>query len=162
MTTMSVTEAARHLPSVAKRANKNPVIVERYGEPICVLMSLENDDVLDFVRESNPDFRREIEGRWEDRKVDAVGIDELRYDRKEKDRKLVKWADYVDEPEGCKSNFWLNAITLTDSKVRNEFLEASNGAGIMTRPIWKLTSELEMYSDCQCSSLGNSQWLEKR
>ncbi len=39
---------------------------------------LQNDDVLDFVRESNPDFRREIESRWDGRKVDAVGIDELR------------------------------------------------------------------------------------
>ncbi len=76
--------------------------------------------------------------------------------------KTVEWADYVDEPEGCKSNFWLNAIILSDSKVRNEFLEVSNGAGIMTRPVWKLMNELKMYSDCQCGRLGNSQWLEKR
>ena len=76
--------------------------------------------------------------------------------------KTVEWAGYVDEPEGCKSNFWLNAIILTDSKVRNEFLEASNSAGIMTRPIWKLMSELKIYSDCQCGPLENSQWLEKR
>ncbi len=39
---------------------------------------LQKDDVLDFVRELNPDFRREIERRWESRTVDAVGIDELR------------------------------------------------------------------------------------
>ena len=74
----------------------------------------------------------------------------------------VEWADYVGEPEGCKSNFWLNAIILPDFKGRNEFLEISNSKGIMTRPIWKLMSELEMYSHCQCGPLKNSRWLEQR
>jgi aminotransferase in exopolysaccharide biosynthesis len=76
--------------------------------------------------------------------------------------KTVDWADYVDEPEGCKSNFWLNAILLPDSKVRNDFLEVSNSAGIMTRPIWKPMNELKMYSHCQCEPLENSKWLEQR
>jgi dTDP-4-amino-4,6-dideoxygalactose transaminase len=68
----------------------------------------------------------------------------------------------VDEPAGCKSNFWLNAIMLADADIRDVFLDASNGAGIMTRPIWRLMSELDMYSHCQCGPLENSQWLEKR
>jgi len=74
----------------------------------------------------------------------------------------VDWAEYVDEPANCKSNFWLNAIILPDFELRNSFLEVSNGAGIMTRPIWKLMNELGMYSHCQCGPLENSQWLEKR
>jgi perosamine synthetase len=76
--------------------------------------------------------------------------------------KTVDWAEFVDEPAGCKSNFWLNAIMLADADIRDVFLDASNGAGIMTRPIWRLMSELDMYSHCQCGPLENSQWLEKR
>ena len=74
----------------------------------------------------------------------------------------VDWADYVDEPEGCKSNFWLNAIVLADGTSRDQFLEVSNVSGIMTRPIWKLMNKLEMYSHCQCGPLDNSKWLEQR
>lgn len=74
----------------------------------------------------------------------------------------VNWADFVDEPAGCESNFWLNAIVLKDGNKQNQFLEESNAVGIMTRPVWKLMNELEMYSDCQCGVLENTQWLEKR
>ena len=74
----------------------------------------------------------------------------------------VDWAEYVDEPVRCKSNFWLNAIILPDTDARNLFLDASNTAGIMTRPIWRLMNELDMYSHCQCGPLENSRWLEKR
>ncbi len=72
------------------------------------------------------------------------------------------WAEFVDQPANCESNFWLNAIVLPEASSRDGFLEVSNGAGIMARPIWKLMSELEMYSHCQCGPLGNSQWLEAR
>lgn len=74
----------------------------------------------------------------------------------------AEWAEFIDEPAGCKSNFWLNAIVLEDADARERFLEVSNRAGIMTRPIWKLMNELELYSHCQCGPLENSQWLEKR
>jgi hypothetical protein len=32
----------------------------------------------------------------------------------------------------------------------------------MTRPIWKLMNELEMYKDCQATSLENAKFLEQR
>ena len=32
----------------------------------------------------------------------------------------------------------------------------------MTRPIWKLMNELDMFKDCQCGSLENSKYLEQR
>jgi aminotransferase in exopolysaccharide biosynthesis len=76
--------------------------------------------------------------------------------------KTADWAKFIDELDGCKSNFWLNAILLPNSNVRNEFLEISNDAGIMTRPIWKLMNNLKMYSHCQCDTLENSIWLERR
>jgi perosamine synthetase len=72
------------------------------------------------------------------------------------------WADFMDEPSGCSSNFWLNAVLLRDQGARNRFLEESNKAGIMTRPVWRLMNKLEMFKDCQCGSLDNARWLEER
>ncbi len=72
------------------------------------------------------------------------------------------WADFMDEPTDCSSNFWLNAIAMRNKKDRNQFLKISNNSEIMSRPIWKLLNELKFYSHCQCDSLSNSYWLEER
>jgi len=69
---------------------------------------------------------------------------------------------FLTEPEGCRSNYWLNAILFDNLKQRNEFLEYSNNQGVMTRPLWRLISKLSMYSGCQTDSLENSRWLEER
>jgi len=68
----------------------------------------------------------------------------------------------MQEPKGAKSNYWLQAIILKDKKQRNEFLEITNKNGVMTRPIWKLMNELEMFKDSQSSDLVNSKYLEQR
>ena len=62
----------------------------------------------------------------------------------------------------CQSNNWLNAIVLRDQKERNAFLEHTNEQNIMTRPIWRLMSELEMFKNSQNDGLANSKWLEAR
>jgi perosamine synthetase len=62
----------------------------------------------------------------------------------------------------CRTNNWLNAIVLKDNKERNEFLEYTNENNVMTRPIWRLMSDLEMFKDCQNDGLANSRWLEAR
>lgn len=69
---------------------------------------------------------------------------------------------FVTEPEGACSNYWLNALILPDRESRDAFLEATNDAGVMTRPVWRLMNELEMFKDCPCGSLDNSEWLEQR
>lgn len=69
---------------------------------------------------------------------------------------------FVTEMEGSKANYWLNCVVLNNLDERNAFLEATNGAGVMTRPIWRLMNKLEMYKDCQCGDLTNSLWLEDR
>lgn len=69
---------------------------------------------------------------------------------------------FVHEPNHARSNYWLNAIILPDSKTRDEFLEVTNEAGVMTRPIWRLLNKLEMYKDSQTDELTNAQWLEDR
>ncbi len=69
---------------------------------------------------------------------------------------------HITEPSNSISNYWLNAILLPNRKERDEFLKFTNENGVMTRPIWKLMNKLIMFSDCQCSDLTNSEWLEDR
>jgi len=76
--------------------------------------------------------------------------------------KTVSDIEFVKEPKNSKSNYWLQAVILKDLESRDEFLNYTNSNGIMTRPIWKLMNELEMFKDCQCGSLENSKYLEKR
>ena len=70
--------------------------------------------------------------------------------------------DYVVEPSYSKSNYWLQAVVVKDVVKRDEFLDYTNKNGVMTRPIWKLMNELEMFKDCQCGNLKNSKYLEER
>lgn len=66
------------------------------------------------------------------------------------------------EPAECKSNYWLNVVLLKDKSARDQFLEETNDAGVMTRPIWQLMNRLPMFRNCQCGDLSNSEWLEAR
>jgi perosamine synthetase len=63
---------------------------------------------------------------------------------------------------GCTTNHWLNAIILRDKHERDAFLVETNAQGVMTRPIWRLMSELPMFKHCQHDGLMNSRWLEER
>lgn len=69
---------------------------------------------------------------------------------------------YFSEPKDSHSNYWLNVIQFADRNERDKFLEISNSNKIMTRPIWKLMNELDMYKNCQTGDLTNSLWLEDR
>ncbi len=69
---------------------------------------------------------------------------------------------FVDAPEGTSPNWWLNAVILADRAERDAFLTLSNGRGIMTRPVWRLMSELPMFSDCENDGLSVSHWLAER
>jgi len=73
-----------------------------------------------------------------------------------------KGVEFVHEPENARSNYWLNAIILEDRQERDAFLKETNDQGIMTRPIWRLMSELPMYEQCQNDGLEVSRWLEER
>jgi aminotransferase in exopolysaccharide biosynthesis len=70
--------------------------------------------------------------------------------------------DFIKEPKDSNSNYWLQAILLNDLKQRDEFLEFTNKNGVMTRPIWRLMNELEMYKYCQKDELKNAKYLEQR
>lgn len=66
------------------------------------------------------------------------------------------------ETKDTKANYWLMCIELENKTERDKFLEFSNDAGVMTRPIWQLMHRLPMYQNCQTDSQKNSKFLEER
>lgn len=83
----------------------------------------------------------------------------LKYD---KFFKNINEIDFINQPKNSSSNYWLQAVILKDVKIRDKFLKFTNKNGVMTRPIWKLMNELEMFKDCQSSDLTNAKYLEER
>lgn len=69
---------------------------------------------------------------------------------------------FFTEPEGCRSNYWLNAVLCSDKSQRDHLLKVTNEQGIMTRPIWQLMNRLPMYSNAPSGELPNALWLEAR
>jgi perosamine synthetase len=70
--------------------------------------------------------------------------------------------NFFKEPQGARSNYWLNAIILDNLESRDRFLDFTNKSGVMTRPIWKLLNKLPMFLRCQAGGLVNAEWLEER
>ena len=75
---------------------------------------------------------------------------------------LKRKVEFVNEIKGSKPNYWLNALVFKSKKERDSFLKITNKNGVMTRPIWKLMSELRMFTNCQNDGLKNSIWLQDR
>lgn len=69
---------------------------------------------------------------------------------------------FVTEPEGSFSNYWLCAILLPSREEREAFLEYSNDHGIMTRPVWELMTDLPMFEGCERDKQQNTRWLADR
>jgi len=63
---------------------------------------------------------------------------------------------------GYRSNNWLNTVILENKYDRDQFLKHTNDSNVMTRPIWRLMSDLEMFKTCFHDGLENSKWLEDR
>jgi dTDP-4-amino-4,6-dideoxygalactose transaminase len=70
--------------------------------------------------------------------------------------------DYVSEIANSHSNYWLNAIVLSDINERDAFLNFSNSHGVMTRPSWELMHRLPMFKNNFKVDLSNSEWLSDR
>ena len=69
---------------------------------------------------------------------------------------------FITEPAGCRSNYWLNAVICEDRPLRDALLKSTNDQGVMTRPVWTLMNQLPMYAHCRRGELGNATWLEAR
>lgn len=71
---------------------------------------------------------------------------------------------FFKEPEFARSNYWLNALVLDESRMDelNHVLEATNAAGFLTRPSWKLMHRLPMFTACPHMDLSVSESLSER
>jgi len=76
----------------------------------------------------------------------------------------VDGVQLMSEPNGCSSNYWLQTIILNadNSRYRDAVLEASNRAGLMTRPAWVLMNELTQFSAMPSMDLSRALSLSKR
>lgn len=70
--------------------------------------------------------------------------------------------EFVSEPADCRSNYWLNAVICADRVQRDGLLQYTNARGVMTRPIWRLMSELPMFAHSMKGPLNQAEWLEAR
>ena len=70
----------------------------------------------------------------------------------------------ITEPNDSHSNFWLQTLLLNESieNERDDILLATNDAGYMTRPIWKLINQLKPYQKCQSMELPIAESLSRR
>ena len=68
------------------------------------------------------------------------------------------------EPDNCQSNYWLQTLLLDENQSENRdlILEATNAAGIMTRPVWVLLNELTPFKDSPCADLTTAHSLSRR
>ncbi len=71
----------------------------------------------------------------------------------------IQW---IQEPDGAQSNYWLNALCLTEQTQQHDFLSITNEAGVMTRPLWEPLHHLPMYQGYLHDDLAQTEWLAKR
>jgi perosamine synthetase len=67
---------------------------------------------------------------------------------------------FIAEPEGSRSNYWLNTILLKDVAERDAFLKTANDHGIQCRPVWTLMPDLPMYKTSECGPLKNARRIQ--
>jgi perosamine synthetase len=76
----------------------------------------------------------------------------------------VEGIHFFEEPSFASSNYWLNVLLLDEQYAdqRDVILDATNNAGIMTRPAWQLMNKLPMFKDCPTMDLDVTESLESR
>ncbi len=73
-----------------------------------------------------------------------------------------KDVDFIEERSNSTANYWLNTILFKTQQEQLAFLDYTNSNGVMTRPAWKLMTDLIMYASCQRGDLHNSKYLVER
>lgn len=76
----------------------------------------------------------------------------------------VEGAKLVTEPAQCLSNYWLQTIMLNADQAhqRDAILQATNQAGLMTRPAWRLMHLLTPFANCPHMDLTTAEQLAQR
>lgn len=65
----------------------------------------------------------------------------------------IPGGEFFREPEGCRGNYWLNAVLVPDRAARDSLLERLNSEGIQARPCWTPMHQLPFNRDCPRASL---------
>lgn len=90
--------------------------------------------------------KRHLAARYQDAFADVAGV------------------QFLSEPPGTSSNYWLNAIVLDadNETARDDLLTALNDAGYTSRPVWTLMHKLPMYGTCPRMNLPLAEQMEAR
>ena len=65
------------------------------------------------------------------------------------------------EKAGCKSNYWLNAVSFKTEEQKEFFLKRTNAAKVMTRPVWVLLDKLPHLAGRHVICNGNAEKIYK-
>ncbi len=70
----------------------------------------------------------------------------------------IRGVEFVEEPEGSRSNYWLNAILIAPEHQdqRDALLKELHLSGLLCRPCWRPLHELPMYQNCPRMDLSQS------
>jgi perosamine synthetase len=76
----------------------------------------------------------------------------------------VEGVRFVNEPADTASNYWLNAILLDEDSeaARDEVLEATHAAGLLTRPAWTPMHQLPMFAAAPRADLAVTETIHRR
>ncbi|HXO66318.1 MAG TPA: LegC family aminotransferase [Steroidobacteraceae bacterium] len=86
------------------------------------------------------------------------------YERYAQEFASIPGVRLVQEPPGCRSNYWLQTLLLDASLTgeRDALLAASNGAGVATRPVWSLNHRAPAFCASPRMPLPVAESLERR
>ncbi|EME69316.1 DegT/DnrJ/EryC1/StrS aminotransferase [Paramagnetospirillum caucaseum] len=64
---------------------------------------------------------------------------------------------FLTEPDFARSNYWLNVMLLDDAALLEPVLDATNAAGLQTRPAWRPMHLLAMHEGCPRMDLSTTE-----
>jgi perosamine synthetase len=75
--------------------------------------------------------------------------------------RTLEEVDFIQEPSGTTSNYWLNGFILRPkhASMRDEILHALNAANYQSRPLWQPIHTFPMYNHCPRGPLENTMSL---
>jgi len=140
-------QAAKHLTTTAKQPHAWEFIHDRVG--FNYRMPNINAAMGCAQMEQLPGFleaKRTLAGRYREAFKDVEGV------------------TFIDEPDGARSNYWLNVLILDSelADLRDDILQAANDAGFMARPAWRPLHLLPMYEMAPKMDLSTAQDLARR
>ena len=143
----ALADQAKHLTTTAKRDHAWEYFHDQQGYNYrmpnlnAALGCAKLEQIPSFIKRKRP-----LADRYREDFADAEGV------------------SFFEEPDGARSNYWLNVLLLNPETAdhRDAVLEHTNASGFMTRPTWTLMNKLPMYSDCPHMDLSTAQSLERR